>query len=129
MLFPILIEHGSDRLAPSHPRSEPFLAPGESLRLNADIDPLIPAELAPRVVELCLAGADPRKPYASPLYGDLTGLPPTLILVGGDDGLRHDAVRIAEKMRAAGCHVEVEVWPHMWHVWHLLARVMLRQEL
>jgi len=39
---------------------------GESLQLNAAIDPLIPVELAPRVVDLCLAGADPRNPYASP---------------------------------------------------------------
>lgn len=97
---------------------------GESLQLNADIDPMIPVELAPAVVDLCLAGADPRNPYASPLYGDPTGLPPTLILVGGDEVLRDDAVRMADKMRAAGCHVELEVWPHMWHVWHMLMRVM-----
>jgi len=97
---------------------------GESLRLNADIDPLIPIGLAPRVVDLCLAGAEPHHPYASPLYGDPTGLPPTLIQVGGDDVLRDDATRMADKMRAAGCHVEIEVWPRMWHVWHMLARVM-----
>jgi monoterpene epsilon-lactone hydrolase len=97
---------------------------GESLRSNAAIDPMIPVEAAPRVVSLCLAGADPRNPYASPLYGDPSGLPPTLILVGGDDVLRDDAVRMAERMRAAGCDVEIEVWPRMWHVWHLLARVL-----
>lgn len=97
---------------------------GESLRLNAEIDPLIPVELAPRVVELFLAGADPRHPYASPLYGDPSGLPPTLIQVGGDDVLRDDAARMAEKMRAAGCHVELEIAPRMWHVWHLLMRVL-----
>jgi monoterpene epsilon-lactone hydrolase len=97
---------------------------GESFRLNAAIDPLIPVELAPRVVDLILGGADPRNPYASPLYGDPTGLPPTLILVGGDDTLRDDATRMADKMRAAGCRIEIEVWPHMWHVWHMLVRVM-----
>jgi epsilon-lactone hydrolase len=97
---------------------------GESFRLNAAIDPLIPVELAPRVVELCLAGADPCHPAVSPLYGDPTGLPPTLIQVGGDDVLRDDAVRMADKMRAAGCDVEIEIWPQMWHVWHMLARVM-----
>src|SRR5262245_4840984 len=97
---------------------------GESFRLNAKIDPLIPVELAPRVVGLVLAGADPRHPYASPLYGDLSGLPPTLIQVGGDDVLRDDAVRMADKMRAAGCHVELDVWPGLWHVWHALVRVM-----
>ena len=97
---------------------------GESLRSNAAVDPLVPVELAPRVIDLYLAGADPRHPYASPLYGDPSGLPATLILVGGDDVLRDDAVRMAEKMRAAGCHVEIEVWPHMWHVWHMLMRVI-----
>jgi acetyl esterase/lipase len=97
---------------------------GESFRLNAVIDPMIPVELAPRVVELCLAGTDPRHPYASPLYGELTGLPPTLILVGSDEVLRDDAVRMADKMRIAGCSVEIEVWQHMWHAWQMLMRVM-----
>jgi acetyl esterase/lipase len=97
---------------------------GPSLHLNAIIDPLIPVELAPRLVDLCLAGANPRNPYASPLYGDPTGLPPTLILVGADEVLRDDAVRMADKMRAAGCHVEIEIWPHMWHVWYMGMRVM-----
>jgi epsilon-lactone hydrolase len=97
---------------------------GPSLRLNAAIDPVLPVELAPRLVDLCLAGADPRNPYASPLYGDPAGLPPTLILVGGDEVLRDDAVRMADKMRAAGCHVEIEVWPRMWHVWYMCARIM-----
>jgi acetyl esterase/lipase len=97
---------------------------GPSLHLNAVIDPLIPVEQVPRVVDLCLAGANPRNPYASPLYGDPAGLPPTLILVGGDEVLRDDAVRMADKMRAAGCHVEIEVWPRMWHVWYLCTRGM-----
>jgi epsilon-lactone hydrolase len=97
---------------------------GQSLHLNALIDPLIPVELAPRVVDLCLAGANPRNPYVSPLYGDPTGLPPTLILVGSDEVLRDDAVRMADRMRAAGCHVEIEIWPHMWHVWYMCTRAM-----
>src|SRR5262249_48525621 len=91
---------------------------------SAAVDPLIAVEHAPRVVALCLAGADPRNPYASPLYGDPRGLPPTLIMAGGDDVLRDDAVRMAERMRTAGCEVEIEVWPRMWHVWHALARVL-----
>jgi epsilon-lactone hydrolase len=97
---------------------------GASFTANAAVDPMIPVELAPRAVELYLAGADPRHPYASPLYGDPSGLPSSLILVGGDDVLHDDAVRMAEKMRAAGCEVALEVWPRMWHVWTMLARVM-----
>jgi acetyl esterase/lipase len=48
------------------------------------------------------AGADPRDPYISPIYGDPAGLPPTLIQAGSDEILRDDAVRAADKMRATG---------------------------
>ena len=71
-----------------------------------------------------LAGADPCHPYASPLYGDPRGLPPTLLHVGGDEILRDDSVRMAERMREAGCTVSLEVWPRMPHVWHAFAPVM-----
>ncbi len=78
----------------------------------------------PRAVELYLAGADPRSPYASPLYGDPAGLPPTLIHVGSDEALRDDAVLMAECLRATGCEVELEAWPHVFHVWHMFARIL-----
>lgn len=97
---------------------------GQSFWENAPLDPMVAVELAPRVVDLCLAGADPRNPYASPLYGDLHGLPPTLILVGTDDVLRDDGVRMAMRMSEAGCRVEIEVWSRMWHVWHMFARIL-----
>jgi monoterpene epsilon-lactone hydrolase len=71
-----------------------------------------------------LADADPKHPYASPLYGDPTGLPPSLIQVGSDEILRDDAVLWGERMRAAGVAAEVEVWPRMPHVWQLFARVV-----
>jgi monoterpene epsilon-lactone hydrolase len=69
-------------------------------------------------------GADPRNPYASPLYGDPAGLPPTLIQVDSDEILRDDATRMADHMRSAGCSVELEIWPRMPHVWHLFAPVL-----
>jgi epsilon-lactone hydrolase len=97
---------------------------GESLTANAAIDPMIPVERSQEAADLYLAGADPRHPYASPLYGDARGLPATLIMVGSDDTLLDDAVRMAERLRMAGCAVELDVWPRMWHVWHMLARVM-----
>ena len=94
---------------------------GPSLKLNANADPLLNAEDPPQFVEDYLAGADPRTPYASPLYGDPAGLPPTMIQVGSDEVLRDDAVRMADRMREAGCHVELEIWPRMPHVWHAFA--------
>jgi acetyl esterase/lipase len=71
-----------------------------------------------------LAGTDPRTPYASPLYADPSGLPPTLIQVGGDESLLDDSVRMADRMRAAGCDITLEVWPRMPHVWHAFATIM-----
>jgi acetyl esterase/lipase len=91
---------------------------GASLKPNGGADPTLRTDHAPLFVNDYLAGADPRTPYASPLYGDPAGLPPTLIQVGSDEVLRDDAVRMAERMRTAGCEVELEIWPRMPHVWH-----------
>ncbi len=97
---------------------------GQSLTEYRYSDPMVPVELMPRAVDLYLAGADPRSPYASPLYGDPAGLPPTLIHVGSDEALRDDALRMAERLRATGCEVELETWPRMFHVWHMFARIL-----
>lgn len=97
---------------------------GRSLAECGSSDPFVPVELMPKAVEAYLAGADPCLSYASPLYGDPAGLPPTLILVGSDEALRDDAVRMAERMRAAGSVVELEVWPRMFHVWPMFARIL-----
>jgi acetyl esterase/lipase len=72
---------------------------GQSLTEHGFSDPMVPIELMTTAVELYLAGAGPRSPYASPLYGDPAGLPPLLIHVGSDEALRDDAVRMAELPR------------------------------
>lgn len=97
---------------------------GASLWANASADPLLNADQAHVFARWYLAGADPRNPYASPLCGNLTGFPPTLIQVGSDEILRDDAVRMGDKLRDAGCAVEVEIWPRMPHVWQVFAGVL-----
>lgn len=97
---------------------------GASLSINAKSDPMLDPDGASLVAASYLSGADPRHPYASPLYGDPTGLPPTLIHVGDDEILRDDAVRMAENLRTAACRVELEVWRRMPHVWHLFAPML-----
>jgi epsilon-lactone hydrolase len=97
---------------------------GQSLTDYGFSDPMVPVELMPQAVELYLAGTDPRSPYASPFYGDPAGLPSTLILAASDEALRDDAVRMAERLRAAGQDVELELWPRMFHVWHMFARIL-----
>jgi len=87
-------------------------------------DPMLHAEHLAEYAAQYLAGADARHPYASPLYGDPRGLPPTLLQVGGDEILRDDSVRMGQRMREAGCEVTLEVWPRMPHVWHAFAPIM-----
>ena len=97
---------------------------GGSLAANAASDPMLNAGDMPAVAADYLAGADPRHPYASPLYGDPSGLPPVLIQVGSDEVLRDDAVRMAEKLRAANPLSELQIWPLMPHVWQAYAPVL-----
>lgn len=96
---------------------------GESCRNDAR-DPMLKSDCLEPFAAQYLGGADARHPYASPLYGDPRGLPPTLIQVGSDEILRDDSVRMAERMRAADCDVTLEVWPRMPHVWHAFAPAM-----
>jgi len=97
---------------------------GRSLTSNAAADPMLNAEHLPELAQYYLAGADPRTPYASPLYGDPAGLPPVLIQVGSDEILRDDAVRMAEKLRKENPHTRLEIWSRMPHVWQLFVPVL-----
>jgi len=97
---------------------------GPSFRRNAKADPMLDAGEAQRLSRCYLAGADPRAPYASPLYGDLAGLPPSLIHVGSDEILLDDSTCLADRLRAAQCELTLEVWPRMPHVWHAFATVL-----
>ena len=97
---------------------------GRSLTSNAAADPMLNANNLPELTQYYLAGADPRTPYASPLYGDPAGLPPVLIQVGSDEILRDDAVRMAEKLRMENPHSRLEIWSRMPHVWQLFVPVL-----
>ena len=99
-------------------------ATGGSLASNARADPMQQAADVPLFAAAYLAGGDPQHPYASPLYGDPARLPPTLIQVGSDEVLLDDSLRMAERMRRAGCTVELEVWPRMPHVFQAFATIM-----
>ncbi len=61
-------------------------------------------------------------PLISPLYADLSGLPPLLIHVGEHEIFHDEAVHLAEHARQAGVPVTLDVYPGMWHVWHYFAK-------
>ena len=96
-----------------------LLLTGESHRTRAQaaIDP-------PGMSQICsryyVGENDPRFPWISPLYGDLHGLPPLLIDVGDDEMLRDNSVMFAEKARAAGVEVTLNVVAGQIHCYPLL---------
>lgn len=93
---------------------------GESLHSRSAIDPLFSHLNIIRAGKFYTNGNDPCDPLISPLYGNLTGLPPVLIHVGDHEVLLDDSTRLAERIRAAGGKVELVIWPEMWHVFQAL---------
>lgn len=58
-------------------------------------------------------------PLVSPLFGDLTGMPPSLIFVGGDEIMLSDSVLLHEKLEASGSKSSLHVAPERWHAYPL----------
>ena len=67
---------------------------------------------------------DVRDPLISPLYADLSGLPPLLVQAGGLEVLRGQIEEIAKRAEDAGTPVSLEVWPRMVHVWHMFSAAL-----
>jgi len=97
---------------------------GESMRTKVDLDPMVHPTSSTAYSQMYLAGGDARAPLASPLYADLKGLPPLLILVGTWEVLLDDSTRFAEKAKASGVPVELEVWNEMIHIWPYFAAIL-----
>lgn len=97
-------------------------ASGDSYQSRAAADPIHQRPMILALAEQYLgADGDPRAPLASPLFGDLAGLPPLLLQVGDRETGLDDSTQLAAKARAAGVAVELQVWPHMIHVFQQFA--------
>lgn len=59
-------------------------------------------------------------PLVSPLYGSFEGFPPVFIQCGGKEILSADAKVLAQKIEAAGGHVQLDIWPDMWHLFQAM---------
>lgn len=82
-------------------------------------DPLLPPRALRLYTRSYVGGADAHDPLISPVYGDLRGLPPTLVHVGEDEVLRESAARFVSRAESAGVPVQMRVYPRMWHVWQM----------
>jgi acetyl esterase/lipase len=99
-------------------------ASGETMQSRADHDPWFNAADIPIVARYYCGDADVTDPLVSPVYADVTGLPPVHIQVGDDEILLSDATRLADNLRATGGDVEIEVFHEMWHVFQAFLLVV-----
>jgi epsilon-lactone hydrolase len=87
---------------------------GDSFAVNAGLDVVLPQSLMTNN-QLYAAGADLTDPFVSPLFGDSSGFPPTLLLSGTRDLFLSSTVRMHRKLREAGVAAELHVFEAMPH--------------
>jgi epsilon-lactone hydrolase len=88
---------------------------GDSYETRAEADPYFTRSQVAGLVASYLGHADPKDPLASPLYRDLSGLPPVRVHVGDDEVLLDDSRRYVERAVEAGVDAELDVWMGMPH--------------
>lgn len=95
---------------------------GESFKSNADKDFIQTEEGVTTLADRYVAGGTSKKdPLVSPIFADLSGLPPTWISCAGHDMLRDQGVVLAEKAKKAGVEVVLEVHEGQQHVMEFMA--------
>lgn len=90
----------------------------DSMQRNAERDPVVSKEILQDMAPLYCNGQDAKNPLISPVFADLSGLPPLLLQVGDRDVCEDDSRKIADNARVAGVDVQFDFWPEMIHCWH-----------
>ena len=92
-------------------------ASGKSYQENKNKDPSITLKRLDFFADLYTK--DRKDPLVSPLFADLTGMPPSLIIVGGDEIMLDDAVSLHEKLLTSGSESKLIVGENLWHAYIL----------
>ena len=90
---------------------------GKSYEENREVDPSMSPELL-QFYAKCYTD-DPANPLCSPLFGDLTGFPPSLLFVGGDEVMLDDTRMLHQQLVKSGCRSKLIVAPERWHAYVL----------
>ncbi|MFF4471909.1 alpha/beta hydrolase [Streptomyces sp. NPDC001599] len=90
---------------------------GGSIRSKEDADPIFTEADVRAYADLYVGAGDRAFPLASPVFGDLSGLPPLLVQAGANEVLLDDAVRLAGRAGADDVEVTLEVGPGLPHVY------------
>lgn len=113
------------------PATAIFLSPWLDLQARSDtydtmarLDPLTQRHKVLRMARTYLGKqGDPADPLASPIEGDLTGLPSILVHVGGSETVLGDSELLLERAEKAGIDVKLDIWPGMIHHFQVFAEL------
>ncbi len=97
---------------------------GDSMETRATADPMLSRAFLEAFRSHYANPPDYGHVLASPLFADLSGLPPLLVHVGGHEVLLDDSRRLAERARIAGVQIELLEYPEMMHVWHFVTPLL-----
>jgi epsilon-lactone hydrolase len=93
---------------------------GLSLEANDRRDSMFYGAGVRYMAPVYLGGASPRDPLASPVYADLSNLPPTLIHVSDTEVLLDDSTRLSDRAKQCGVDVKLRVWNNLPHAWPVM---------
>ncbi|RZL13332.1 MAG: alpha/beta hydrolase [Pedobacter sp.] len=95
---------------------------GESMQMNKKLDAMLSQELLQQGSRYYVGeNFSLDNPLVSPLFAELSGLPPTLVQVGSKEVLLDDANRFKALAEAANNSVELSIYPGMWHVFQMFS--------
>src|SRR6202034_2055703 len=97
---------------------------GTTMESRSAVDPLLSRELLAARVPDYTSGQNAALPLISPLFADLSGLPPLIIQAGTDEVLLDDALRLAARAAVADGAVTLDVTPRVPHVFQTFYRVL-----
>ncbi|KAF1017103.1 MAG: Monoterpene epsilon-lactone hydrolase [Stenotrophomonas maltophilia] len=97
---------------------------GASIDTRDGLDPQASRQGLTLLAKAFLNDALPTDPDASPVFADVRGLPPILVQIGENEVMLSDAMRLATHLGENRVRVSLEVWPGMFHVWHLFAAIL-----
>lgn len=90
---------------------------GSSFQALAAVDPLLSPDILLDWQKHFRGRIDLKDPVISPLFADLDGVAPTLLLAGGHELWRSDSERMDLALKTAKVSSQLSIYPGMWHVW------------
>ena len=97
----------------------------ESYVTQAKADPMLSPIMAIKCADFYAPPPiEKNNPYISPIFGEFSDLPRTLILVGGKEILLDDSRIVGEYAVTAGANFKVDIWPNMFHDWWLFGSLI-----